>query len=306
MNNDNFSVISADEDLWQYAAKYKTAIEDALENFLPLAPPNIESKFNEAVRYALFPGGKRLRPVLTLLGAEIIGGAAERVLPAAAAVEFVHSSSLIFDDLPAMDNSAERRGKPALHEKYGEGLAILVALGLLNASYSLVFVHHQDLPERALRAHAELIECIGAGGMVGGQSIDLAMAQTSDSENFAANNFSYESNRNLKTSALIRLALRVGAILAGANDAQLNLLSRCAAIMGDAYQLGDDLLDLQEDDEIFEARKTFALNEGRETAQNHLKNLVDEAKRVLIDNFQPSAARNHLVQLTEYLAERNR
>lgn len=294
----------ASEDLWQYVAKYKTAIEDALEKFLPLATPNIESKFNEAVRYALFPGGKRLRPVLTLLGAELVGGDAEKVLPAAAAVEFVHSSSLIFDDLPAMDNSAMRRGKVALHEKYSEGLAILVALGLLNASYGLVFVNHQNLPE-SLRAHAELIECIGAGGMVGGQSIDLAMAQTANSDKSPPNNFSFESNRNLKTSALIRLALRVGAILAGANDAQLKSLSRYAELSGDAYQLGDDLLDLQEDDEIFEAQKTFALHEGRETAQEHLKNLVDEAKKNLLADFQPSPARNHLVQLTAYLAERN-
>jgi geranylgeranyl diphosphate synthase type II len=160
------------------------------------------------------------------------------------------------------------------------------------------------LPEAALRAHAELVECIGAGGMVGGQSIDLAMAQTANASDFSTNNFSFESNRNLKTSALIRLALRVGAILAGANDAQLKSLSCYAELSGDAYQLGDDLLDLQEDDAIFETQKTFALDQGREAAQNHLKNLVDEAEKVLLDNFQPSAARNYLIQLTSYLADR--
>ena len=304
MNNENSSPFSEDADLWQYVAKYKTPIEDSLRKFLPLAPPNIESEFNEALEYALFPGGKRLRPVLTLLGAEIVGGDAKAVLPSAVAVEFVHSSSLVFDDLPAMDNSPERRGKSSLHEKYGEGLAILVALGLLNASYGLIFVNHQNLPQRAIEAHAELIECIGAAGMVGGQSIDLAMAKTADSGVAAPPDFAFETNRNLKTSALIRLALRVGAILAGADDSQLNSLSRFAGLLGDAYQLGDDLLDLQEDDHVFETQKTFALNSGRETAERHLKSLVDEARKVLSENFAPSPARNHLAQLAEYLAER--
>ena len=176
MNKEKPLMISETADLWQYVAAYKTPIEKSLREFLPLAPPHIESEFNAAIEYALFPGGKRLRPVLTLLGAEIVGGGAESVLPSAIAVEFIHSSSLIFDDLPAMDNSRTRRGKPALHEKYSQGLAILVALGLLNAAYGLVFVNHSNLPERALRAHAEVVECVGAGGMVGGQSIDLAMA----------------------------------------------------------------------------------------------------------------------------------
>ncbi|MGI9035340.1 MAG: polyprenyl synthetase family protein [Pyrinomonadaceae bacterium] len=304
MNKENFLSVAETEDLWQYVARYKTPVEKSLRDFLPLAPPNIETEFNAAIEYALFPGGKRLRPILTLLGAGIVGGAAESVLPSAAAVEFIHSSSLIFDDLPAMDNAPERRGKPALHEKFGAGLAILAALGLLNAAYGLVFVNHYNLPERAMQAHAELVECVGAAGMVGGQSIDLAMAKAANSTDESLNDFSFESNRNLKTSALIRLALRVGAILAGADYAQLNSLSGFAALLGDAYQLGDDLLDLQEDEAIFETRKTLALNFGRETAEMRLKNLVAAARKILLDNFSPSPARSHLIQLTEYLAER--
>src|SRR5207237_7168343 len=136
--------------LWQYVEKYRPSIEKSLREHLPLAPPKIETKFNEAVEYALFSGGKRLRPVLTLLGAELFGGKPEIILPAASAVEFIHTSSLIFDDLPCMDNSPERRGKTSLHEKFGEGLAILVAIGFLNSAYSLVFVNHNNLPERAM------------------------------------------------------------------------------------------------------------------------------------------------------------
>ncbi|MDQ3089298.1 MAG: polyprenyl synthetase family protein, partial [Acidobacteriota bacterium] len=129
-------------DLWQYVEKHKPNIEKSLREHLPLAPPNIETQFNEAVEYALFSGGKRLRPVLTLLGAELFGGTAEIILPSAVAVEFIHTSSLIFDDLPCMDNADKRRGKTSLHEKFGEGLAVLVAIGFLNASYALVFVNH--------------------------------------------------------------------------------------------------------------------------------------------------------------------
>ncbi|MEO7540317.1 MAG: polyprenyl synthetase family protein, partial [Pyrinomonadaceae bacterium] len=124
----------------QFIELHKAGIEMALKHNLPLAPPEIETKFNEAVRYLLFPGGKRLRPVLTMLGAELLGGKATNVMHAAAAVEYIHTSSLIFDDLPCMDNSEERRGRLALHERFGQGLSTLVAIGLLNHSYRLVTV----------------------------------------------------------------------------------------------------------------------------------------------------------------------
>jgi len=291
-------------ELWQYVERHKPRIENSLREYLPLAPARIETKFNEAVEYALFSGGKRLRPVLTLLGAELVGGKSEMILPSAAAVEFVHTSSLIFDDLPCMDNSNERRGKTSLHEKYGEGLAILVALGLLNASYSLVFVGNNDSPERAIEAHAEIVECVGASGMVGGQSVDLAFAKGASGVNFSDDDYNFESVRNLKTSALMRLALRVGAILAGAKHSELAHLSRFAALLGDGYQLSDDLIDLKEDEEIFATKKTFAINQGEDAAQLKLRNLISEAKQNLIDNFPANDARSCLIQLADYLAER--
>ena len=287
-------------ELWQYVEKHRSQIEDALRKYLPLAPPKIETEFNEAVEYALFSGGKRLRPVLTLLGAELFGGRAEAMLPAAAAGEFIHTSSLIFDDLPCMDNAPQRRGKTSLHEKFGEGLAILVAIGFLNAAYGLVFVSHLEMPERAIAAHAEIVECVGASGMIGGQSVDLALAKGAAAT--ADENYDFEQVRNLKTSALMRLSLRVGAILAGANYFELAQLSRFAQFLGDAYQLSDDLLDLEEDDRIF-AKNHFALN-GKETAQVKLKSIVENAKRLLIENFPPNEARSCLVQLTDYLTQR--
>jgi geranylgeranyl diphosphate synthase type II len=288
-------------DLWRYVEKHKSAIEKSLREFLPLAPPKIETRFNEAVEYALFSGGKRLRPVLTLLGAELFGGKPEMILPAACAVEFVHTSSLIFDDLPCMDNSPERRGQTSLHEKFSEGLAVLVGLGFLNASYGLIFVNHAETPKRAIAAHGELIECVGAAGMLGGQSVDLALAKGAGD----ASDFESESVRNLKTSALMRLCLRVGAILSGANDIDLTNLSRFAELLGEAYQLSDDLIDLREDGEIFvEEQKTFAILHGENSANARLQNFVADAKQILTDNFPPSEARTCLTQLTDYLAER--
>ena len=288
-------------DLWRYVEKHRVPIEKSLREFLPLAPTAISTEFNDAVEYALFSGGKRLRPVLTLLGAELVGGKTESVLPAAIAGEFIHTSSLIFDDLPCMDNASERSGKTSLHEQFGEGLAVLVAIGFLNAAYGLVFVNHRETPERAMAAHSEIVECVGASGMVGGQSVDLALAKSAGAEQIP--NAEYESIRNLKTSALMRLSIRVGAILAGANYLELAHLSRFAELLGDAYQLSDDLIDLEEDAAIFHGSKTFA-TQGNEAARLKLKTIVAEAKRILNENFPPNEARNCLEQLTDYLAER--
>lgn len=286
--------------LWDYIERHRSEIEAALEEYRPVAPPEIETRFNEAVTYALFSGGKRIRPVLTMLGAELFGGSADAVLPAAIASEFIHTSSLIFDDLPCMDDSPERRGKTSLHEKFGEGLAVLVGIAFLNASYNLVFVNHSNLPERAMLAHAELVECIGASGMIGGQSVDLAI-----SGDGVGNTHFSESVRNLKTSALMRLSLRVGAILAGASTIDLAALSRFAGLLGDAYQLSDDIIDLKEDAEIFSGTdRPLSVSAGADAARGELIRKIEDANRTLLENFGPSEARSCLVQLTEYLGTR--
>ncbi|MBA3634709.1 MAG: polyprenyl synthetase family protein, partial [Acidobacteria bacterium] len=143
MSKQKAQAIAGKLDLWKYAEDKKPQIETALREHLPFAPVHIETRFNEAVEYALFSGGKRLRPVLTLLGAELVGGTSDLIVPSAVAVEFIHTSSLIFDDLPCMDDSNERRGKTSLHEKFGEGLAVLVGIGFLNAAYNLDFFNHK-------------------------------------------------------------------------------------------------------------------------------------------------------------------
>jgi geranylgeranyl diphosphate synthase type II len=286
--------------LWGYVEQVRPAIERALSEHLPCAPEPFGLRFNEALRYALFPGGKRLRPVLTLLGAETVGGRVETVLPAAAAVEFVHTCSLVFDDLPCMDDAEERRGRASLHRRYGESMAVLVALSLLNSSYQLVFrcgvvADHA----RFVAAHAELVECIGTKGMVTGQTIDLAAGGAEGDE--------LDRIRNLKTSALMRTALLLGAILSGASAGQLDALARYAELLGDAYQISDDVHDLAEDAALAGAMArpaTLAFRRGASDARRRVSSLLDEAKAAVLGEFGASSAPLRLCALADHIALR--
>jgi geranylgeranyl diphosphate synthase, type II len=292
------------EGLWDYVAAVRPHIERALLQKLPLAHAGVETRFNDALRYSLFPGGKRLRPVLTLLGAEVTGGRALDVLPAAVAVEYIHNSSLIFDDLPCMDDALNRRGQSSLHTLYGEGLAVLVALALMNTSYGLIFEVQASKSALAIRAHAELVECIGARGMVAGQSVDLAAGVSAVSSDGREVD---DSVRNLKTSALIRLALRVGAILSGADERQLTALSSFAELLGEAYQTRDDMLDMQEDSALLNAaarRPTFALERGEQDTSQRVAALIVDAKQALIAEFGPTRPARLLCEISDYIAER--
>ncbi|GAC1446376.1 MAG: polyprenyl synthetase family protein [Pyrinomonadaceae bacterium] len=304
------SEIARDEiDLWQYVGAVRNDIEDALVRYLPNAPEQSGARgtlFNEALRYALFPGGKRLRPVLTLLGAEIVGGARECVLAAATAIEFVHTSSLIFDDLPCMDDAMERRGKESLHRRYGEALAVLVALGLMNASYPLVFENERIEKEKAIAAHHEIVACIGTGGMVTGQAVDLAVNRN-DRNGSSEDGFDFDAVRNLKTSALMRMALRVGAILSGANAQQLNTLSNFAELLGQAYQISDDVLDLTEDAALaFDERiaATAANKRGADEARRRVASHIAQAKKLLSNEFGENQPTRLLSQMADYIAAR--
>lgn len=286
--------------LWMYVAEARPGIERALLHYLPTAPARVDQQFNEALRYALFPGGKRLRPVMTLLGAEAVGGCRQSILSAAASVEFVHTSSLIFDDLPCMDDASERRGRAALHLRYGEGLAVLVALALMNASYGLVFDRGSEVEVNeghAIRAHRELVECIGTRGMVAGQAVDLGVGGDDDSRAFA-------TVRNLKTSALMRLSVCLGAILSGASARQLVALSRFAAFLGEAYQISDDVLDVEED-AASRYSATVALAYGVADAKKQAASLVAQAKNALTVEFGPeSQPVNLLCEMADYIAQR--
>lgn len=288
---------------WRFVERHKPEIEGALEKNLPLAPPEIMTQFNEAVRYLIFPGGKRLRPALTLLAAELVGGEAEKVIHAAVAVEYIHTSSIIFDDLPCMDNSPHRRGDLSLHEKYGEGLAILVAIGFLNQSYRLVTIDRGSDPGRSIDAVMEIVDCVGPAGMVGGQSIDLIVFGKAEPRTGAVRGL--RDKHNLKTSALIRLSLKLGAIHSGANDDELAYLSSFADLLGHAYQISDDLVDAEQDNLTIAIDEYPKDDKPRPTSlREEILTAAESAKSILIDHFAPSEARDCLMQLVDYVATR--
>jgi len=195
----------------------------------------------ESVRYSLLQdGGKRFRPVLSMLIAETLGAKPERVLGFAAAVECVHTYSLIHDDLPAMDDDDMRRGQLTNHRKFDEATAILAGDGLLTEAFQLIADSYCAEPALAIQAVSEIALASGLNGMVGGQAIDMA----SKKESITLDEL--RLMHKLKTGALIRVAARGSAQLAGADEKQLLQLTRFAEDLGLAFQVADDLLDFDQ------------------------------------------------------------
>lgn len=230
--------------LQHFVTQYRPKIEEALFEHLPLSRQDRTHRYNEALRYAIFPGGKRWRPLLTLLGGMLVGASPQTILPSACAMEYLHSSSIIIDDLPAMDDADIRRGKPSLHIAYDESTAILVSLGLLNHSYSLLTLTCQKTGhwEMAGPLITQASEWIGSDGMIGGQVVDLEL-RGDGWENEAL------ISRNLKTTGLMRLMMTAGAIAMNSCKEEICALSRFGEVLGMVYQICDDLLD-----ELGEAR----------------------------------------------------
>jgi geranylgeranyl diphosphate synthase, type II len=192
---------------------------------------------DEAMRYSLLAGGKRIRPVLTLGSARALGDDPAAVLPTAAAIELIHTYSLIHDDLPAMDDDDLRRGRPTCHVAYGENVAILAGDGLFAEAYKLVLHRQRGEPQRVLSALREISEAIGVGGMVGGQYVDVAGAAQLDAAGLL-------HMHELKTGRLIAASIAVAPLLLGApEDAQL-ALGRFAGELGVLFQIVDDILDV--------------------------------------------------------------
>jgi geranylgeranyl diphosphate synthase type II len=249
---------------------HRELIETALEEFAPSGHLLGAMRLNEAIRFALFPGGKRLRPMLALMGAEVAGCSTASALPAACATEFLHASSLIFDDMPAMDDADVRRGRPALHLSFGEDTALLTALALLNQAY-LLFGSTPALL-------CEAVECIGVNGMIGGQAADLAIR--------AAGGASHRGrvSRNRKTTGLMRLTMTAGAMAGGASANDVRVLAHCGECLGEAYQTYDDLLD-----EFGGCEQTGKT--ARQDSRHHRASHVAE--------FGIDASREHVYALTE-------
>jgi geranylgeranyl diphosphate synthase type II len=212
---------------------FQESIEAALEQHLPQRRRAGAELLDGAIRYAVFPGGKRIRPVLCLLGARVFAPDFEPALAAACASEFIHTSSLLFDDLPCMDDAHTRRGRPVVHAVFGEDVALLAGLALLNQSYSIF--------GRTPALIAEAAACIGVDGMIGGQALDLAQTRLEEKSQPQIDDHLMERNR--KTSALMRLALISGALACGVPPCDVEVLGQTGQSLGEAYQIGDDLLD---------------------------------------------------------------
>ena len=234
-----------------YLLARRSEIEAALARYLP-APPDTPAVVAEAMRYSVMAGGKRLRPTLTLAAADAIGGPDARhlALPAACAIEMIHTYSLVHDDLPAMDDDTLRRGRPTLHVIAGDGMAILAGDGLQAHAFHLMAREPASvdpaLSARKLRAIAIVADAAGPAGMVGGQAIDLdAIRPGPERQPAALTPDDVTRMHALKTGRLIRAAAVTGAVIAGGDDRIIAAIDGYAAEMGLAFQIVDDILDVE-------------------------------------------------------------
>ena len=241
--------MKAADDLSQYLKSRRSEIDAALLAFLP-APPSCPSPVADAMRYSVTAGGKRLRPILCLASAEAVGGDRRMAIPVACALEFIHTYSLIHDDLPAMDNDTLRRGRPTLHVVAGEGMAILAGDGLLTEAFALMAREPAGDDAALLARKVRVISMVAAGagatGMVGGQAIDLACVPSGNGSPAAP--LEAEALQGMharKTGALIRAAATTGAVMGGGFDDQIDAIDRAAAEFGLAFQIIDDVLDVE-------------------------------------------------------------
>jgi geranylgeranyl diphosphate synthase type II len=237
-------------DLETYLGERRAEIEAALPHVLP-SPPDCPHILHQAMTYSLLAGGKRLRPILCLASAEAVGGDRALAMPAACAIELIHTYSLIHDDLPAMDDDVLRRGRPTLHVVAGEGMAILAGDGLLTEAFSLLAREPRSLDVRVVTSKLEVIRILSAAagtiGMVGGQAIDLACVNP-DPQGHVAPPLDAAGLRVMhgkKTGALIRASAIAGAIMGGGTQDQVAAIDEAAGEFGLAFQIVDDILDVE-------------------------------------------------------------
>jgi geranylgeranyl pyrophosphate synthase len=226
-------------DLEGYYAPRRDRVDAALSELLPEPRGTDPGRVREGMRYAVLLGGKRMRPLMAIAACEAAGGDLERALPAACAIEVVHAYSLVHDDLPAMDDDVERRGKPTVHVAFGEDNAILVGDALLTIAFGTLAggVGGRRTQGRAAEAVAKLAQHAGIEGMVGGQAMDLEVGQ--DAKDLEL----LEAVHARKTGGLYAAAAAMGGLLAGADDDAVDRLERYGLEFGIAFQHADDVLD---------------------------------------------------------------
>ena len=270
-----------------YLAECKAFIDEGISRFLPDKETYPES-IHQSMHYSVFAGGKRLRPILLMASAEAVGGDRSNVLPFAVAAEFIHTYTLIHDDLPALDDDSFRRGKPTNHKVFGEATAILTGDALLTQAF--IIMTNASLMEATpakciLRATHELGKAIGSTGVIGGQVVDL------ESEGEPVDEETLEYIHIYKTGFFFKSCVRTGALLGLANTKQLNALSSYGAHIGLAFQIIDDILDIIGDQDKLgkdvgsDAGKNkatypamFGMDESKRKAEKLVEDAVDKLK----------------------------
>jgi geranylgeranyl diphosphate synthase type II len=299
------AVSAAGFDLDAYLRSRTESVNGALDRFLPKASAR-PATIHKAMRYSLFAGGKRIRPALALAAAEACGGSLEDALPAACAVECIHTYSLIHDDLPAMDDDDFRRGKPTNHKVFGEGVAVLAGDGLLTAAFDIV----AQVPVSARYPVAmQVRELAGASGslqLIAGQVADLE----GEGRKLSVPELRYIHER--KTSALLRCSVRLGGMSAGCTPGQLKALSEFGYSVGLAFQVIDDILDVTQTSEtlgktagkdVVAEKATYPSIVGLEESRRIAERLTRRAFAALKPLGRRGAALN---AIAEYLLKRDR
>lgn len=283
---------------------YRRLIDQALRELPSLREPSgpHDRLTVKAMNYSLHAGGKRLRPILLLESNRLSGGTIEKALPFACAIELVHTYSLIHDDLPAMDNDDLRRGVPTSHKVFGEAQAILAGDGLLNLAYETLLDAVED--PLSLAAARTLARASGSRGMIGGQSLDVSTeGRTIDLETLTCIHLN-------KTTRLIQSALEAGALLANADEQSVRLFGRFGFHLGMAFQIKDDLLDIEGDEALLgkpigsdaeSGKNTYpvlaGLDKAKESLETHTGKALDHLARLPGDT-------DFLQELAHYLLKR--
>lgn len=277
--------------LKQYLKDQAAVVNRALDAYLP-EDGIYAGNLGEVMRYSVFPGGKRFRPILTLACAAAVGGDPKLALPAACAFELVHCFSLVHDDLPCMDNDDMRRGKPTVHKAYGEDTALLAGDALSIEAFAVAAqTSVPGHPEITGMVIAETAEAAGQKGMVGGQILDM------DAQHHGADQEKLLAVHKGKTGALIRGAARAGAIVGGASPEQLEAITEYSELLGLVFQITDDILDSAEDPDPISFPTLFGMEESKRIAKEKTSRALE-----LIKPFGEAAA--PLAALAEYLLVR--
>ena len=282
------AVFSNDEQITQFLKKNAQSVNEVITNFIPQT--DVPPLLKESMEYSLLAGGKRIRPLLTLITYEAFGKNSDKILPIAINLELLHTYSLVHDDLPAMDNDDYRRGKLTNHKVYGESMAILAGDALLTLAFSNMAKQLRQLPEIPADVRLQIIEEFGdysgACGMVGGQVLDTL----GDQKNSSLEDLIYVHTH--KTGDLLVFSIRLGALLAGASAEQLNKLTDFGRNIGLAFQIQDDILDVIGDSEKLGKKVgsdqtnhkiTYPFFKGIEESKQEVQILVKEAKEMIKD-----------------------